>query len=97
MNTPPILVIPIGTATDEDVALCRAAGVVVLRVPDPSQVRFVEPPIREPNVVRVCVRIAKALADGNNMTQNMARALIINAVMESSEMKELTNLDPVTP
>lgn len=97
-TAPPILVIPIGAATEQDIALCRAAGVVVLAVADPSQVRFVELPIREPNVVRVCVAIANELARGKHVSPMDARARIVDAVMESAEVQGLTKVQTmVTP
>jgi hypothetical protein len=45
MSTPPILILRKGTASSAEIALVRKAGVVVLTVKDPNDVRYLEAPL----------------------------------------------------
>lgn len=56
MSTPPILIIKRGSCTKKDIELVRKAGVAVLEVEDPKDVRYMDPPLEPTTRIEVLCR-----------------------------------------
>lgn len=67
MTAPPLLVIKCGSVSTRDVALCRKAGIIVVQVKDPADVRYVEAPLSRSRLERVAVKLVAEIRAGKTM------------------------------
>ncbi len=69
--TPPILILKAGTASAKDIALARAAGVLVLVVKDATDVRYMDPPLMATTrLQQVALQFVRDIGSGKEQYPN---------------------------
>ena len=81
MPIPPLLVIRRGSASSNDIKLIRAAGIAVLQVKDPADVRYVEAPMPRSRAERVAMKLMADIRKGGIVLGSEVDKRLADAVM----------------
>lgn len=75
MNTPPILIIKQGNASADDIALLRSAGIAVMEVENPDDVRYLDPPLAAVSGIEaLCVQMVSELVRLRSVSTSLSTA-----------------------
>lgn len=95
----PVIVLPTGQVTKEDIAVLRENGMCVVEAKDPSLVRFMEPPPngyseQERAAISLCRHLLR-----NYQTSHWTKAeiheILVHAFTEGSPLKPVEQVRPV--
>lgn len=85
----PVLILPKGGMSADDIKRLRDNGICVVEAKDPSHVRFTEPPIGGPILERAAISLARELLSGDNyygLSRADARAKYARIIVEGSSL-----------
>lgn len=91
-STPPILIIKRGNAASHDIALMRKAGIAVLQVDDPKEVRYMDPPLAaKSRIMDLCFTLIDDMFKGNNsyIQQSDVKSRIVKMVIEDEKIARI--------
>ncbi len=96
MTNPPILILKKGTATKADIALMRKAGVAVLEVASPGDVRYMDPPLSAVSGIEaLCfTMVDNAIAKDSSLYPSAIKERIVGLVMSDCRGKKPLPVSP---
>ncbi len=99
-STPPILILRKGAASSAEITLVRKAGIVVLIVKDPNDVRYLDPPLqpveRLPGIAIKLVREAMSKQYGS-IDYDRIKAELFRVFMEDTAPAPVKSPSAPTP
>lgn len=87
MSTPPLLILKKGSATKADIEMVRKAGIAVLVVMNPDDVRYMDPPLeRTTRIQALCfAMVQKLLNEGGTINRDDVRRKVTAMVMADAQ------------
>lgn len=95
----PVIILPPGEITKEDIAILRENGMCVVEAKDPSKVRFVEPPplgysVQERAAIALCRWVMGHDNPGANWSRRELAAKLADFFCEGSPLEPLPRIAP---